>query len=605
MIIKSLKTFFLIFFFSTSLLGNNLEKKNFLVLMSFQPTLPWSKQLLSGMESLSKKYNIEYHLEYLDKIRTDNLLTDEEWVSYLQNKYKLVKFDAILLDGGFATKLFKKIDKNYLEDIPVIQILGDKKESKKNTYILSNEKGKKLHLKTIDMMLRHNPDLEYIYLIKGQINDHALDMNTLKEKLKDTNVEARLLDYITFNELYNKVQKLPENSAIFYNVIFKDKINNRTSPYKILESLTKNSNVPIYSPLITFINRGIIGGYLLSSSISMQSMIEAAMDYIKNKEFKEEYLYYEVVVDWNILNKFDIDESLVDKNTKIINKPKTILNEYFYEVVTTLFIIALLVLFIINNLFFIRKLKRLNKKLRIETETRIENQKMLSEQARLSSMGEMIGNIAHQWRQPLNRINSNVSVLSDIISKDECKNKLLLNDKLDNIESQTNYMSNTIENFQNFFKPNKKKENFQLNNSLKSSFELLDTRLNNIDLKFSEINDNISINGYESEFVQVVLSILNNAIDNFEIKKLEKPKIEIEVVTGNKKVFVKIKDNGGGINKEIIEKVFDPYFSTKDGKNYGLGLYISKMIIENSMKGLLQVSSENAETVFTLMIPND
>ena len=583
--------------------SKDLPKKNFLVLMSFHPILPWSMGMVSEMKELSEKNNIKFHIEYLDKIRTNNLLTKDEWINYLKRKYKLVKFDAILLDGEYSSNLFSRIEKNVSKNIPILHVIASKKNLKKNSYTLSKENGNKVHLDTIDMMLRHHPDLETIYLIKGQLSYFTLSEHTLLEKLKKTNVKVVLLKDYTFAELYLKVKTLPKNSAIFYNVTFKDKKGDRTSPFRIVENINKNSNVPIYANLQTLTNKGIVGGNLVSAEESIKSMVEASLDFIKYKEFKKEYKYSEAIVDWNIIKKFNIDESLIDAKTKIINKPKSIFETHFYEVVTGIIIISLLLFLLLISLWSSSKLKILNKKLKKETKNRLEKEKMLSKQSRMAAMGEMINNIAHQWRQPLNRINSNLAVINILCDKYRNKEKLL-NEKIDNIKNQTEYMSNTIEDFLSFFHPKKQLDSFFILKTVENTKKLISSRLKNIEfnLEYEDLDD-VKIYSYEGEFIQVLLSILNNSIDNFEIKNIKEAKIVIQIKEKTEYIILRIIDNGGGIEKKVLEKIFDPYFTTKGGvESSGLGLYISKMIIENSMKGSIKVFSYDDKTCFNIKI---
>ncbi|MEA3512084.1 MAG: ATP-binding protein, partial [Campylobacterota bacterium] len=230
--------------------------------------------------------------------------------------------------------------------------------------------------------------------------------------------------------------------------------------------------------------------------------------------------------------------------------------------------------------------------------------KILFHQSKLASMGEMIGNIAHQWRQPLNRVSLSLEVIESTV-EDDIVDKDMIQKKINSSKKNLQYMSDTIEDFANFFHTDKVISNTDIQKVVNKSVELLETRLNSIDLTITFCEDCIC-KTYENELIQVLLVILNNALDNFENKKIENKKIDIliEPIDGN--IEIKITDNGGGISKEIIDKIFDPYFTTKFKKEgTGLGLYMAKMIAEDSMNGSLSVKSINDKTTFEIKIKNN
>ncbi len=226
--------------------------------------------------------------------------------------------------------------------------------------------------------------------------------------------------------------------------------------------------------------------------------------------------------------------------------------------------------------------------------------KTLYRQAKFASMGEMISHIAHQWRQPLNRVNLSLAVIERVIKSDTPDYKMI-EKKLKSSEENIQYMSDTIEDFANYFSPNKAKENFNIIESIQKAITLLEGSLSDIDIILPK-NKVVNLYGYSNEYLQVILVILNNAIDNFLQSNIHNKIISISVEEDEKNIFLYIEDNGGGIKKEYIDKIFDPYFTTKFQKEgTGLGLYMAKMVIENSMYGKLDVKSEKDITIFTII----
>ena len=226
-----------------------------------------------------------------------------------------------------------------------------------------------------------------------------------------------------------------------------------------------------------------------------------------------------------------------------------------------------------------------------------EQEKKLLQQSRMAQMGEMISMIAHQWRQPLSSISAIAGTLSLDVMMDEYKKEFFA-ERLDSIAELSQHLSSTIDDFRNFYKPNKEAVNTTLEELITRAIKIMKSSLDsdNIEMLY-EYNDKQMIKLYENETIQVVLNILKNAQDNFKEKKIENPQIKITT----KENCISICDNGGGIPEDILPKIFDPYYSTKDEKNgTGLGLYMSKTIVEEHHNGKLQVSNRDDGVCFTI-----
>jgi signal transduction histidine kinase len=244
----------------------------------------------------------------------------------------------------------------------------------------------------------------------------------------------------------------------------------------------------------------------------------------------------------------------------------------------------------------------LTEKMQKQAHTLEKQHRMMAHQAKMASMGEMLSLIAHQWRQPLNRINSNVAVIDTVIQEEEPDYKFL-QQKIGNIKNQTRFMSDTIDDFANFFHPNKQKSPFMPELVLKKAVKLIENRMQNIRLEW-DVEENAWVESYEREFLQVVLSVLNNAIDNFQARKVREPSIKIVLRKGENEIFIGIHDNGGGIRTERVEQVFEPYFTTNStNKGTGLGLYMAKLLLEESMQGRLNVVNEEKGAFFSIVLP--
>jgi len=249
--------------------------------------------------------------------------------------------------------------------------------------------------------------------------------------------------------------------------------------------------------------------------------------------------------------------------------------------------------------------RNLKKRIKIEVEKSSKRERIMFFQARFASMGEMIGNIAHQWRQPLNNLNITLYKMKKEFNKDEKEfNKIYKEAK-----NLTKKMSDTIDDFRNFFKPDKEIETFYMNEVINQAYLLLEKTLYNENIKISfTLSENFRLKGYPNEFSHVIINIINNSRDALQGEKGRKLiNIETKILNDKKLkecVCISITDNGGGIGDKNIDKVFEPYFTTKhQSSGTGIGLYMCKQIIESSMHGSISVKNKKNGACFIIKIP--
>lgn len=245
-----------------------------------------------------------------------------------------------------------------------------------------------------------------------------------------------------------------------------------------------------------------------------------------------------------------------------------------------------------------KQLKELNKtleqKVALEIKKNEEKQKMLFWQSRMASLGQMLGNIAHQWRQPLTELNLTLFNMKRACSKNDEK-------KVDELYKESKLlilnMSSTIEDFSNFFNPQKEKKSFEIKEAVNEALVILRKviEMENINIKI-DVPIKYKVLGVSNELSQVIINLIQNSKDAFKINDIKNKKITItlkeEQILDKKYSLLEISDNAGGISKENTDKIFEPYFTTKHkSQGTGLGLFMSKMIIEKSLDG--ELSHEN------------
>ncbi|SUV14558.1 sensor histidine kinase [Aliarcobacter skirrowii] len=289
-------------------------------------------------------------------------------------------------------------------------------------------------------------------------------------------------------------------------------------------------------------------------------------------------LFY--VVGWSvfciILFIFDFKDFYIQQN--------------YFDLVLIVFAIEAM-LFTISVAYKYNDLKRQNK----------EFEKLILQQSKFVKSGEMIANITHQFRQPLNNISYILINLKTRFENNRL-DKEFFDRKVNQANEQLNFLSKTIDDFKEFYIQDKQKEIFLVKDSIFNAISILsaDLKKHNIklDLEFKTFED-IKVFGVKHELSQVVLSIVLNSIDI--LKNIENPKIFIKVSSSSAEVIIDIVDNGGGVKIKNLKKIFDPYFSTKkDGT--GIGLYLSKIIIEDSFLGKLEVENEKDGAKFSIFI---
>ncbi len=267
--------------------------------------------------------------------------------------------------------------------------------------------------------------------------------------------------------------------------------------------------------------------------------------------------------------------------------------------------------YLYGYIYDITKIKNSEEDLKLKVKEEIEKNRQkdsfLVQQNKLAAMGSMLGSISHQCRQPLNNVQLILHFLRDNFQNREFS-KEQMNDFVKRAKIQIEYMSQTIEDFRNFYKPSKGKNRFNLNDSIMSTLRIIEDQFksNNIKIKLSCYNEIILYN-YENELKQSLLNIFNNAKDAI-LQRREKKEFEatlkIEIKVDDNFAEIIIQNNGGEIKKDIMDRIFEPYFTTKfEIQGTGIGLYMTKTIIEKNLKGNIEVKNINNGVSFKIILP--
>lgn len=331
---------------------------------------------------------------------------------------------------------------------------------------------------------------------------------------------------------------------------------------------------------------------------------------------------------WNKEKGSEIDFLISEQYEKLLNNIDSYIlkiqkeseSEIKYILIIKITLFVLLLALLVAQAFFIflpaeneikektKELEDINKNLeeRVGTEVTKNEEKTLQiiHQSRLATMGEMVSMIAHQWRQPLASISAISGTLSLDIIMDNYKADFFQKE-LEFIDELAQHLSSTIDDFRDFFKTDKELCYEEIKKIVEKSFKIIAPTLEAKRITFdNSIEANIFVNTYVSEIKQVLLNIMKNAEDVLVDKKIQNPTIWIRGSENNGFAELIIEDNAGGISNEVINRIFEPYFTTKKSKDgTGLGLYMSKIIVEEHCKGKLSVENGEYGAKFTISIP--
>ena len=365
---------------------------------------------------------------------------------------------------------------------------------------------------------------------------------------------------------------------------------------------------------LSYYNKDFIGKSI--SDLAFVENINKSFEKMKKVSKKGNYLRYDHIDKPNsvikkiekisYIKKFDKWNWIIgtgfylDDVYKQIEEKELVLEKKYKEEIKTLYKITVIstIILLLISIYISKLIERifLNYKNKIEEQIQTNRQKdnLIAYQSKMATMGEMIGNIAHQWRQPLSSISTaatGVKMQKEIgVLTDDFEIK-----SLDSINNNVQYLSKTIDDFRNFFKNNKTRKEFNIQDSFEKTFKLVSAQYKNKDIELISNIEDVVLCSFESKLVQVLINILNNARDEL-IKQNFRKLIFIEAKKVENSLIILIKDNANGINDHIKHRIFEPYFTTKSKEEgTGIGLYMSSEIVNKHLDGTLEFSNEEYE----------
>jgi len=565
-------------------------------------------------ELFERKYKL-YGRELDDYIyqpmQTKNLDLTEEEKAYIEKNKDIavcINYDLFPIDGFHNGHMTGEMASVYqiISDMTGLNFYGVPATSEENLHEnLQNNKCKMISIlvtesRNFPTIYKTKPFSSTSFALLSKLDQSFIDdPSKLKGKLLLTQKES-LRDYLQYLYPYLNIKVEYDKNKMVRDVLY-------GKAYGII-AIDEQADYIIdqYGYGKLKINGFLAKKHPLHGSIGIQknepilrSIIEKALEKIPQQKIE------------NIINSWRI------------NRYKSTLD---YSLTFKVIFVMLIIFFIM--IYYQRKLKNFNKELekQVNEKTKelreinesleatvkekvaelIQKDELLTTQSKQAVMGEMISMIAHQWRQPLNTITLQISnlqlkeMMGEKISEEE------LSKTLENISNAIVYLSNTIDDFKTYFHPNKELTEINMK-------ELFDRVLSFVEPRAKKANVRIYVRGakdieakvYVNELIQVLLNLLNNAIDAYEKSDIDKKEIIISVEKKNDKLLISVIDKAGGIKQEHLNRLFEPYFSTKGKNGTGLGLYMSKMIIEKHFGGDIKVNVKDGGTEFVVEIPTN
>ena len=604
---------------------------NILVLNSYSSALKWTEVQSTTIVEFLKNINIRNRhifVEFMDTKRfPPNKERNKNYFNYLTKKYQNINFDIVITTDDNALNFVRKYKNSNLFKKAKVFFQGVNNLSlynklDKNVYAgIFEKKEPLLQLKFAKKLM---PNLQTVYVL----SDNSVSGNKTIKQYRNAFKNIKNIKFIYINEcnldkIIDKLKNYKKNSvlmALTISRIIKDK--NVLSTYLVEQLISKVYKNPILVHNGVWSlgsNSNVVGGVCTDAKTQSKLNMKKLFNYLNDIPMEKIGFQLDEVsklfINVKNIRKFGIDESSIKFNNlpvEYVNKPTSIYELYKWQIWTVILIFFLITLFLIilakknrelNQ--YSKKIKEINRGLKEKIEKAVEentkNLKILQQQSKLAAMGEMIGMIAHQWRQPLNALALNIQFLPEMI-EDGCDKKAIK--KIEEFSSKNmetiKFMSHTIDDFRNFFKKDKEKTEFDIKEEINRVLDMQKSQLEMHNIKLITDLKPIKIVGFKNEFKQVILNLISNAKDAIR-KKNRKGFIKISNYENSSEVVITIEDNGGGINEDIIEKIFEPYFTTKETQGTGVGLYMSNEIIKR-MGGEIEANNIENGAKFTIRL---
>ena len=635
------------------------DRKKVLILNSYSPGYKWTDDIIEGIAAATREARLNVSLQH--EFMGTKRYFDQQYLRLLfemyKHKFRQSRFDVIIATDNDAFDFLVKYRDTLFPGTPVIfcgvnqfdpaQLHGAKGFTGVNELV--NIKA------TLDLALKLHPKTRQIVVINDTTTTGRTVHNRIMELLPEyrERLDFVLLEDMEMPQILATVKKLPSDALVLFTFFSRD---SKGRLYDFDESIlmvAQASPVPIYGTHDFNLGYGIVGGMLASGYVQGKTAGTMAMRVLRGEEVDKMPVVMTSpnrhMFDYRQLRRFHIKISDLPPDSIVINRPIDIYSVHKSAIWGMAFAVGCLVLSILlllRNAAIKKQAERGLRQLTLELEERVQQRtreleksqtvlerqnrelqktylglkaetadrirvmeelrlkdQLLLQQSRMAAMGEMLGNIAHQWRQPLNLVGLKIQEIG-LSCKLGAFSEELLNANVTKAMEILLHLSKTIDDLRTLSTPDKNKVRFKVNEVIAKTVSLIGENLQDQGITIdTSSDDDPEIDGYPNEYAQVLLNILMNSRDAFLERDVQDRRITVRARKEDGRSVVVVSDNAGGIAEEIIGKIFDPYFTTKDlGKGTGVGLFMSKTIIEKNMGGRLTASNTGDGVEFTISV---
>lgn len=590
------------------------EPKNVLMVFSMSPKFYTYKYIVENFENtLWKEFNKPYKIytEYLDLDNYPSAEIQEHFFNQLNSKYKNADIDLLICVGPQILPYLEKYADSSIINLPTISLELKNPLNKNLKFSLHpNTTELKLDLnpkKNLELAFQLFPDYSTLYLISGSAPVDKVISNLIQSEFKSFENHKRLinLNNLTLEELLSEAEKIPTKSIILISAYSADANSINFTTREIIRYISRRTEAPIFVIIDTPFDERVLGGYVMSFTKTGTVLGQVATK-IFNKENPgsihiEESLMNQYMFNWKELNRFGlINSDLIPENSLIVNKEVDFFDKYKWLLLGG-------ILFIIVQSLIIFSLIRLIKKQRLMTEQILETENRYRElvrEDRLMRMAELTASISHELKQPLTAILTSAQAGQRFL-KQENPDLVTIDEILKNITEDDIRAASIIDSIKSFMKrEDRKKEKVDIDLLINQTEMIIKGELYNRKIEFV-VNSNEKptfIFADPIQIQQVLLNLLFNAIHSMEDVQNQDKKIILNKTSDDDKVKISVRDFGSGISDDIKNKLFKPFSTTRE-KGFGIGLAVSKSIIDSYQGKIYAENNFDGGATFTFELP--
>ncbi|WNY99808.1 ABC transporter substrate binding protein [Sulfurospirillum sp. 'SP'] len=603
-----------VFFLSPSLFAHD---KKILIINSYHKGFQWSDDILAGMEEVFYNHpEITTNILYMDSKR----VSSEEYYAKLRELYKLQlqnqKYDLIVAVDKFAYDFLIKYYHELFTDETILftgleQFNPEDVQKEGLDDRIYGILEKRAIPETIPMISHMIPNLKKLYIINDASANGDDSEPFIRQAMEEHNDKFEI-EYIrksTIDELNERFAVPNKDEAVFFIRFYNDKYDNLYKNSQIATMINKSA-LPVFVTDTLFIGKGALGGKLVpiqEVGVATGKMVIDVLDKKIPPLHVETFIEYHYQFDVQKIKQFEAYPNASLKEYELVNAPLTFFDKHRKFIDAVFLISPFLVFLILGLIHNIYMRIRSEKELKAIELQKNKHQQFIIQQSKLAEIGEIFSSIAHQWKNPLVEI---ATITQEHFYSTEDSINEQNNQYVHDIMVQVRYMTDTINDFQKFIMPSTQKTVFDVSEAIETMMKIINHNIkyNYIDVTIDVSNaTNLMVSGYKNEFMQTLLNVVNNAKEQIkearENKLIKRGSIFIQIYNYSKKVIIDIKDNGGGIPIDKMPNIFDAYYTTKE-QGHGIGLYMSKLIIEDKMGGKIRASNTNEGACFTITLGN-